>query len=88
MFHFSVRVFGRRYTLQRDDVWAGRGLGWLWSYREPSGAVRYHCGAWVLWMEGLLVPPIPVPGEGVAAAPAVHTGPRLELECGRLMLSF
>lgn len=51
MFHFSLRMFGRLYTLQHDDIWTGRDLGPFWSYREPSGAVRYHCGAWVLWVE-------------------------------------
>jgi hypothetical protein len=68
MFHFSIRAFGRSYTLQHDDIWAGRGLGLFWSYREPSGAVRYHCGAWVLWVEGLTVPAIPVPGESARGA--------------------
>jgi len=49
MFHFSVRVCGRSYAVQRVRLWAGRGLGWFWSHKEAPGTVRYHCGSWVLW---------------------------------------
>jgi len=50
MFHFSVCAFGRRYSLQPDNVWARRSLGRFWSYRESADCVRCHCGNWVLWV--------------------------------------
>ena len=50
MFHFSVRVFGRCYSLQHADMWAGRDLVWFWSYRDTPESVRYHCGSWVLYV--------------------------------------
>lgn len=68
MIHFGVRLFGRCYTVQRDVSWAGRGLGLLWSAREPSGSRRWHCGSWVLWVEDTAVLlPIIVPGDDIAA---------------------
>lgn len=91
MIHFGVRMFGRCYSLQRDVSWAGRGLGLLWSTREPSGARRWHCGSWVLWVEDSELPPIVVPGGDIAAAAGARSpdfGARFEMEWGRFALSF
>jgi hypothetical protein len=89
--HFGVRMFGRCYSLQRDVSRDGCGLGFLWSAQESSGARRWHCGSWALWVEDTQLPPIVVPGDDLAAAAAPQAadlGARFAMEWGQFALSF